>query len=154
MMVGLRAANLPTLMESEFLIAFAVRNFGSNTLGEVSLAFELAIGRRLEIRSEDVICYENFTVEYFGRIMAAYRSWANPRAAQVHSHKALEKAHAAEVDQLRRREINHEYMIYLHKILTKKLSERLRSPLTLDLKRRHKPPSQAFLDRLNPNPPQ
>lgn len=83
MAVGLRAANLPTEIEADFLVAFLARNFAGHTVQELALAFELAISRQLDLRTEDVICYENFSVEYVSRILAAYRAWAAKQMAAV-----------------------------------------------------------------------
>lgn len=73
-LVGIRANNLPSPEETQILTAFIFKKYASLTLEEIQLAFEKAVAGELEL--EDVSCYENFTCEYFGRIMAAYKKWA------------------------------------------------------------------------------
>ena len=68
-LVGLRGANMPTDEEKFVLLNFIRVNFGNQTPEEIKLAFEYAIAGKFQI---DVKCYENFSCEYFGRIMNAY----------------------------------------------------------------------------------
>lgn len=72
-LIGVRAANLPTIEEKTFLIEFIKRNFGGHTCEEIKLAFEMAASGRLEVDSRH---FENFSCEYVGRILTAYRGWA------------------------------------------------------------------------------
>jgi len=69
LLVGLRANNMPTEEESFVLINFIKSNFGNVTLAEIKLAFDMAVAGKLSI---DAKCYENFSCEFFGRIMARY----------------------------------------------------------------------------------
>jgi hypothetical protein len=69
LLVGLRANNMPTEEESFVLINFIKTNFGNVTLAEIKLAFDMAVAGKLGI---DAKCYENFSCEFFGRIMARY----------------------------------------------------------------------------------
>ena len=73
LLVGLRGNNLPTEEEKFVLTNFVKSNFGNNTCEEIKLAFEMAVAGKLNI---DVKCYENFSCEYFGRIMSAYLEFA------------------------------------------------------------------------------
>ena len=68
-LVGLRGANMPTDEEKFVLLNFIRDNFGNQTPEEIRLAFEYAIAGKFEI---DAKCYENFSCEYFGRIVKAY----------------------------------------------------------------------------------
>ena len=68
-LVGLRGANMPTDEEKYVLLNFIRVNFGNQTPEEIRLAFEYAIAGKFET---DVKCYENFSCEYFARIMKAY----------------------------------------------------------------------------------
>lgn len=68
-LVGLRGANMPTDEEKFVLLNFIKVNFGNQTPEEIRLAFEYAIAGKFET---DVKCYENFSCEYFARIMKAY----------------------------------------------------------------------------------
>lgn len=71
--VGIRANNLPNDEEKDVLIDFVKRNFGQFSVNQISEAFELAITGELPIK--DAGCYENFSCEYFGRIMAGYKAY-------------------------------------------------------------------------------
>jgi hypothetical protein len=68
-LVGLRANNMPNDEEKFVLLNFIRSNFGNLTPEEIKLGFELAVAGKLNI---DAKCYENFSCEYFGRIMNAY----------------------------------------------------------------------------------
>lgn len=68
-LVGLRGNNLPTDEEKIVLTNFVKSNFGNQTVFEIKIAFEMATSGKFNI---DVKCYENFSCEYFGRIMNAY----------------------------------------------------------------------------------
>lgn len=68
-LVGLRGNNLPTEEEKVVLTNFVKSNFGNNTCEEIKIAFEMAVAGKLNV---DAKCYENFSCEYFGRIMNAY----------------------------------------------------------------------------------
>lgn len=74
MLVGIRAQNIPQKEEKDVLIEFVQRNYGGHSSLEIKIAFDLAVNGTLEI--EDVKAYENFSCEYLGRIMSAYRKYA------------------------------------------------------------------------------
>lgn len=76
LLVGMRANNLPDDLEKQVLINFIQSNYGGHTVSEIRLAFELAINGQLELKTEDVKSYENFSVLYFSTIMNAYRIWS------------------------------------------------------------------------------
>lgn len=73
LMVGLRGANMPTDEEKFVLLAFIKSNYGNQTPEEIAIAFESAVAGKLNV---DCKCYENFSCEYFGRIMNAYIEYA------------------------------------------------------------------------------
>jgi len=73
---GLRAQNLPNEHEKMIILNHIVKYFGGHTAEEIRLAFEKAVNGELGLKSEDVTCYENFSVLYFSRIMTAYREWS------------------------------------------------------------------------------
>ncbi len=73
LLVGLRGSNLPTEEEKLVLTNFVKSNFGNNTCEEIKLAFEMAVAQKFNI---DAKCYENFSCEYFGRIMNAYNEYS------------------------------------------------------------------------------
>lgn len=73
--VGLRAANFPVDEEKQVLLNFFYKHFGGFTFENVSEAFDLAITDKLQIEPKDVKCYENFSCEYLGRILSAYKKY-------------------------------------------------------------------------------
>lgn len=79
-LVGLRGNNMPTEEEKFVLLNFIRNNFGNQTPEEIKLAFELAVSGKLEV---DAKCYENFSCEYFGRIMKAYIDYARQETINV-----------------------------------------------------------------------
>lgn len=79
-LVGLRGNNMPTEEEKYVLLKFINSNFGNQTPEEIKLAFEFAISGKFNI---DAKCYENFSCEYFGRIMNAYIEYARQETKTV-----------------------------------------------------------------------
>lgn len=75
-MVGLKSQNYPVAEEKQLLHEFIAENYGGHTPAELKLAFKLAITRKLDLKPEQVVCYENFSIAYFSRIMEAYRDWS------------------------------------------------------------------------------
>lgn len=69
LLVGLRANNMPTDEEKFVLINFIKTNFANVTIAQIKLAFDMAVAGKLGV---DAKCYENFSCEFFGRIMARY----------------------------------------------------------------------------------
>jgi hypothetical protein len=86
-LVGLRGQNLPSEEERFVLLNFIRSNFGNQTPEEIKLAFEWAVAGRLNI---DAKCYENFSCEYFGRIMKAYIDMANEETRSVKKEPDIE----------------------------------------------------------------
>lgn len=80
LMVGLRGANMPTDEEKFVLLAFIKSNYGNQTPEEIAIAFEMAVAGKL---NTDCKCYENFSCEYFGRIMNAYIEYARQETKLV-----------------------------------------------------------------------
>jgi hypothetical protein len=81
--VGLRSQNLPSKEETAILHAHLRNNYGTHTIPEIDLAFELAITGQLDLEQKDVVCYENFSCLYLSGIINAYRSWASKAHQQV-----------------------------------------------------------------------
>lgn len=82
-LVGLRAQNYPANEEKQLLHAFIFKNYGGHTPEEIKLAWDLAIMQKLNLRAEDITCYENFSIAYFSRIMEGYREWAREQIKQL-----------------------------------------------------------------------
>lgn len=75
--IGLRGENFPTDEGKEVLHAHILENYGGHTHEEIKLAFNLAITGKLEFpEKQSAEHYQNFSCEYFSRIMSAYRVWA------------------------------------------------------------------------------
>lgn len=73
MKLGLREKNIPVGIEKMLLINHIEQLYGGHTLEEIRLAFDMAISGKLDV---DPNCYENFSCEYFSRILKSYRKWA------------------------------------------------------------------------------
>lgn len=71
-LVGIRANNLPVDEEKLILLNHIQRYFGMYTIAEIRLAFELAIVGELDLKPDEVKCYENFSCEYVSRILKSY----------------------------------------------------------------------------------
>jgi hypothetical protein len=96
LLVGIKAVNLPSQIEFDFLKKFIVDNFGGHTCEEIKLAFNMAVSGKLEV---DAKAYENFSCEYFGRIMTAYRQWAKNEIKYMPKEKEKDmEAESKEVD--------------------------------------------------------
>ena len=79
-LVGLRGNNLPTDEEKFVLISFIKSNFANQTVAEIKLAFEMAVAGKFQV---DVKTYENFSCEYFSRIMNAYLNFARTETRSI-----------------------------------------------------------------------
>lgn len=73
LLVGLRANNMPNEEEKFVLINFIKTNFANVTLAQIKLAFDMAVAGKLGV---DAKCYENFSCEFFGRIMARFLEYS------------------------------------------------------------------------------
>jgi len=78
--VGLRGNNLPSEEEKYVLLKFIKSNFGNHTPQEIVLAFEYAVAGKINV---DAKCYENFSCEYFSRIMNAYINFAREETKTI-----------------------------------------------------------------------
>lgn len=79
LLVGIRANTVSVMsgIEKSVLIDFVRNNYKGHTRDEVKLAFYKAVSRDLKISEKDINAYENFSCEYIGKIMNAYRLWAS-----------------------------------------------------------------------------
>jgi len=73
MLIGLRPQHFPTQEQDVFIFSYIRSHYGQKTLDEINLAFDKAIQGELNLT--DVKLYDQFTIEYFVRIMNAYRDW-------------------------------------------------------------------------------
>lgn len=97
LLVGIRAVNIPNAEETAILLQFIYKKFAGLTLMEIQLAFEKAVAGELDC---DAKCYENFSPEYFGRIMTAYKEWASRKwnENQMHVVKPEQKQISMQAD--------------------------------------------------------
>ena len=82
-LVGLKAENWPSQDEKPVLLAHVFNYYGQHTLGEIRLAFEMALAGGLDLDRRDIPCYENFSCQYFSRILNSYRRWAGQEVKQI-----------------------------------------------------------------------
>lgn len=82
-LVGLRGQNVPVNEEKAVLLEYIVENYGGHTPEEIKLAFKMAIQGKLNLKPEEVKCYENFSPLYFTTIMDAYREWAREQIKRL-----------------------------------------------------------------------
>lgn len=75
--IGIKSANIPERNELLVLINHIRKNYNRANIGEIVLAWDMAITGRLDLKPEDVKCYENFSCSYFSQIMNAYLNYAN-----------------------------------------------------------------------------
>jgi hypothetical protein len=94
-LVGLRGNNMPSEEEKFVLLNFIRSNFGNQTPEEIKLAFEWAVSGKLNI---DAKCYENFSCEYFGRIMKAYIDYARQETITVQQVEEVVKEIPSDAD--------------------------------------------------------
>lgn len=113
-LVGLRGHNYPTGIEKQLLHAHIFKYYGGHTPEEIRLAFEMAITHRLELKPDEVVCFENFSIAYFSRIMDAYRKWARIEVKQIPSKEAERVLTPAE-----KLALNLDYAYYVLTIINK-----------------------------------
>lgn len=82
-LVGLKADNWPVDEEKVVLVNHVFNHYGQHTLGEIRLAFEMALAGGLDLERRDIPCYENFSCQYFSRILNSYRRWAGQEVKQI-----------------------------------------------------------------------
>lgn len=76
LLVGIRPQNLPSKEEAGILFNHITKHYSGHTVAEIRLAFEMAIAGELDVSSDDVKAYENFTPIYFSQIINSYRRWS------------------------------------------------------------------------------
>lgn len=87
LLVGLRANNMPTEEEKFVLINFIKTNFANVTIAQIKLAFDMAVAGKLQV---DAKCFENFSCEFFGRIMATYLQFSAEETRIISQRKVEE----------------------------------------------------------------
>lgn len=104
-LIGIRGQNLPVDEEKEFLHQYIRKFYGTHTGAEVRMAFDMAIQNRLEV---DPRAFENFSVEYFAKIMNAFRKWSAAEVRIIENKKGPTPPTPEQ-----RAQINREYADYL-----------------------------------------
>jgi hypothetical protein len=76
--VGIRSTTMEAIgeVEEQILLDFIREHYSKHTIAELKLAFKKAAAGELDTNAT---AYENFSCEYVGRIMNAYRKWATTR---------------------------------------------------------------------------
>lgn len=92
--IGLREANFPDEVETMALMQFIRSNYHNHTVGEIKMAFEMAIAGKLDV---DAVSYENFSMAYFGKIMSAFRKWASQEHNQISRQNAANEAEYSKI---------------------------------------------------------
>ncbi len=72
-LVGLDKKNYPVDIEKKVLIDFVIGAYGSLLAEEIKEAFKMAVAH--SFKDLDVNCYQKFSPEYFGRVIASYYIW-------------------------------------------------------------------------------
>lgn len=130
--VGMRANNLPSKEEKAVLISHIYQSYPGNTIDEIRLAFDMALRGELDLKTEDVKCYENFSCAYFSQVMNAYLAWSKhefghlktepPPPMKILTDEELDNLHrmwTEEYYQQIRKGIEREVPDYTRAILTK-----------------------------------
>lgn len=73
LILGIKGNNLPSLQEKTLMVNELVSHYINLTLGELDLAFTLAVRGQLDIQVET---YQNFSVLYLNRLISSYMRWA------------------------------------------------------------------------------
>lgn len=120
LLVGIRAQNMPQEDERAVLLSFVRRTYPGHTPAEIRLAFEKAVAGELNLSPDEVKAYENFSCEYVGRIMRAYRVWAGNQYA--HQPPPVEEAPRLEAPKLSGAEfVDFFYQSYLNRSIEMEL---------------------------------
>lgn len=121
MKIGMRAANLPTELETLVLFEHIVKNFGGHRLNEIPLAFDFVINGELADKDGEVIeanCYENFSCLYFSKVMNGYRYWSKQEIKFVSPTTKEEQKifNQEELDDYAREDAEWQYQMFLKQL--------------------------------------
>ncbi len=72
-LIGLKPENFPLGTEQTILMDFVRGCYGGLIAEEIKEAFKMAVAH--SFKDLDVNCYQKFSPEYFGRVMASYYIW-------------------------------------------------------------------------------
>lgn len=117
LLVGIRANNLPSQEEKAILIRHITKHYSGHTVAEIRLAFEKAIAGELDLSSDDVKAYENFTPVYFSQIINSYRRWSvqeyNQHAKEIEVPPPVKIMTQDELDDGAREDVERQYGLFL-----------------------------------------
>lgn len=117
LLVGIRANNLPSQEEKAILIRHITKHYSGHTVAEIRLAFEKAIAGELDLSSDDVKAYENFTPVYFSQIINSYRRWSvqeyNQHAKEIEVPPPVKIMSQDELDDGAREDVERQYGLFL-----------------------------------------
>jgi hypothetical protein len=95
MLIGLRPQFLPNDLESMFLYQFVQEEYSNHTTNEIVLAFrKVAKGELTDGSGKIIELFDYFTPAFFGKVMAAYRSWASEAGNRIADEVYIEQLKA------------------------------------------------------------
>jgi len=101
-LVGLDEKNYPTKIDKQILVDFVIGAYGGLIAEEIKTAFKMAVSKKFP--DLDVACYQKFSCEYFGRVMASYYIWrGNVLKQQFSGERNLPEAKISDLDYYERR---------------------------------------------------
>lgn len=101
-LVGLDKKNYPSDVEKTVLLDFVTGAYGGLVAEEIKIAFKMAVAHKFP--DLDINCYQKFSAEYFGRVMAAYYIWrGNILKEQNSKQKTLPEVELNNLDYYERR---------------------------------------------------
>lgn len=72
-LIGLKTENFPSGVDQQVLMDFVRGCYGGLIADEIKEAFRMAVAHKFQ--DLDVNCYQKFSPEYFGRVLASYYIW-------------------------------------------------------------------------------
>lgn len=82
-LTGLKGQFVPDGTDKMVLINFIIEDYNDLYPQEITTAFKLLIKRKLELDEKQIPHYNDFSCEYFGRIMNAYRKHRNKELKRI-----------------------------------------------------------------------
>ena len=89
-LTGLKPDNTPSEKYADILFNFVVENYSDLHVEEITTAFNLLLQRKLDIQENQISHYQEFSCEYFGRVMNAYRKYRNKELKKIIDSKGSE----------------------------------------------------------------
>ena len=107
-LIGLKAENIPSDLQKTVLINFVKNDLGMFTPEELTLAFRLAVSKKLDV---DVSHYQNFNAIYLADVMESYRQRRNSAMTEFRGHlKKIQQDSETEISPERKRQLFWEFV--------------------------------------------